>query len=79
MHVFTVASEPVTETRLIAGEVRAADRAALSFMTDGRLAAILVETGEAVAAGQLLAHLDPTPLRPRHEGAAADRDRAAAS
>ena len=74
-----VAPEPVSETRLIAGEVRAADRAALAFAADGRLAEVLVQVGQAVETGQLLARLDPVPFRLRLEQAAAERDRAVAA
>jgi RND family efflux transporter MFP subunit len=74
-----VAPEPVAETRVLAGEVRAADRAALSFAAEGRLAEILVEVGERVEEGQILARLDPVPFRLRLEQAAAERDRAVAT
>jgi multidrug efflux system membrane fusion protein len=74
-----VAPEPVAETRFLAGEVRAAARAALSFAAEGRLAEILVEVGERVEEGQTLARLDPVPFRLRLEQAAAERDRAVAT
>ncbi len=74
-----VAPEPVAETRLLAGEVRAANRAALSFTTEGRVAEVFVEVGQTVEAGQLLARLDPVPFRLRLEQAAAERDRAVAA
>lgn len=72
-------AEPLAESRLVTGEVRAADRATLSFAAEGRLAAMLVEVGQRVEAGQVLATLDPVPFRLRLEQSHAERDRARAA
>lgn len=58
------------------GEVRAAKRAELSFPVSGRVAAVKVETGDMVRAGQVLAALDPTPLQAQLGVATAEQARA---
>lgn len=45
--------------RLLPAEVRASERAGLSFRVSGEIMDILVRPGEEVKAGQLLAKLDP--------------------
>ncbi|QSX29419.1 efflux RND transporter periplasmic adaptor subunit [Shewanella cyperi] len=45
--------------RVLPGQVKASERAALSFQVSGEISAIKVRPGEAVKAGQLLALLDP--------------------
>jgi RND family efflux transporter MFP subunit len=61
-----------------AGEVRAARRAELGFAVAGRVAAVAVEVGDAVRAGQVLARLDEQPLRAQLAAAAAEQARAEA-
>jgi len=60
------------------GTVRAHRRADLSFEEPGRVAAVLVDVGDHVRAGQVLASLDSAPSQWRLEKALADRDAAAA-
>jgi len=60
------------------GTVRAHRRAELSFAEPGRVAEVLVDVGDRVRAGQVLAGLDVAPTRWRLEKALADRDAAAA-
>jgi len=91
-----VRTEPVSESGEVAarsytGIVRSADEAVLSFAVSGRLARLLVEAGDEVEAGQLLATLDGEPyelsvqaargrlaeLEERLSQAVRDRDRAA--
>lgn len=45
------------------GEVRAAHRAELAFAVAGRVASVAVDVGDRVQAGQVLAALDPQPLK----------------
>ncbi|KAB8035784.1 efflux RND transporter periplasmic adaptor subunit [Janthinobacterium aquaticum] len=61
------------------GTVRAQQRGELSFETAGRVAAVLVEVGDRVRAGQELARLDPAPARWRLDKAAADDSAAVAA
>ncbi|MDF3983361.1 efflux RND transporter periplasmic adaptor subunit [Luteibacter sp. PPL201] len=65
----------------LTGEVRQAQRARLSFDMPGRLATVTVQPGDTVAAGQVLATLDPEPGRLRlaqvqAEASAADAEAA---
>lgn len=73
-----VASAP-TALSSVTAEVRQAQRAKLSFDVAGRIASIAVKPGDAFAQGQVLATLDPAPLRlrlsqARAEAAAAHAD-----
>jgi len=63
---------------LATGTVRAKRETALSFTTPGRIAAVLVDDGQTVARGQLLARLDPTPLAASSAAARAEAVRAEA-
>ncbi|HET7868364.1 MAG TPA: efflux RND transporter periplasmic adaptor subunit, partial [Burkholderiaceae bacterium] len=60
------------------GTLRASRRADLGFESPGRIAAILVDVGDRVRAGQVLARLEAAPARWRLEKAEADRTAAAA-
>ena len=62
----------------ITGTVRLKRETQLGFNTPGRIAAITVLEGQRVAAGQLLARLDPTGLDAASVSARADAVRAAA-
>lgn len=62
----------------VTGTVRLKRETGLAFNTAGRIAAIIVREGEAVAAGQLLARLDATGLDAASEAAVADQTRARA-
>ena len=52
-----------SDALLWTGEVRAARRAELAFPVAGRVASVSVEVGDRVRAGQVLAKLDPQPLK----------------
>jgi RND family efflux transporter MFP subunit len=54
------------------GVVRARREATLGFRTNGRITARLVDIGDVVAAGQVLARIDPTDLTLARDSAAAD-------
>src|SRR5688572_27682732 len=59
--VRTVTVEPRTEGQpmSLTGQVRAKDEASVAFRLDGRMIARLVGVGDTVAAGQVVARLDP--------------------
>lgn len=61
------------------GTLRARQRTELGFESSGRVVAILVDVGDRVRAGQLLARLDESPSRWRLDKAQADRRAAAAT
>ncbi len=61
--VFVVGKKALGQSRRMSGKVQAADQSKLSFGVSGNVAEIFVETGQAVTEGQLLARLDPEPLR----------------
>lgn len=61
------------------GTLRARQRAELGFEQPGRIAAILVDVGDRVRAGQVLARLDASPAQWRLDKAQADRTAAAAA
>lgn len=61
------------------GTLRARQRSDLGFESPGRIAAILVDVGDRVRAGQVLARLQEGPARWRLEKAQADRAAAIAS
>src|SRR5687767_14845791 len=63
---------------LATGTVRAKRETALSFMSPGRVASVMVEDGERVARGQLLAQLDPTTAGAGAASARAEATRAQA-
>ena len=60
----------------VSGTVRLKRETALAFNTAGRIAAVLVREGEAVAKGQVLARLDPTGLDAAQGAAKAEAARA---
>lgn len=60
------------------GEVRAAQRAELSFAVAGAVASVTAEVGDAVRRGQTLAVLDTRPLQAQLSAATADVQRAEA-
>lgn len=57
------------------GEVRAIERAELAFAVSGRVAQVMVEPGEAVRQGQVLAQLDPVPFKAQLASANAELQR----
>lgn len=61
------------------GTLRARQRSELGFEFPGRIAAVLVDVGDHVRAGQVLARLDEAPARWRLDKAEADRSAAAAT
>ena len=62
----------------VTAEVRQAQRARLSFDVAGRIARIAVQPGDAFTQGQVLAELDPEPIRLRLAQARADASAARA-
>ncbi len=63
--LLTVGGPSAGRTLRMSGEVRAAERADLSFRVPGLIVEMAVEEGQRVAAGQLLARLDPEDYRSR--------------
>lgn len=63
---------------LATGTVRAKRETALSFMSPGRVASLLVDDGDRVTRGQLLAQLDPTTVGAGAASARAEAARAQA-
>lgn len=61
------------------GTVRAKQRSELGFESGGRISTLLVDVGEFVRAGQVLATVDPVPAKERMRKAEADRAALAAS
>ena len=62
----------------LVGEIRAAQRAELAFAVGGRVQSVLVEPGDTVQRGQVLAQLDEQPLRAQRATAAGEVARAKA-
>jgi RND family efflux transporter MFP subunit len=73
-----VAAAPAgSDTQMaVSGTVRLKRETALAFNTAGRIAAVLVREGDAVAKGQMLARLDPTGLDAAQSSAKAEAARA---
>lgn len=69
---------PGAQAQAYAGEVRAREEAALSFRVGGKLVRRLVDVGDRVARGQLLAELDPGDLRLQAQAAQAQLNAAQA-
>ncbi len=78
--VAVATAEPASTgaTVTAAGTVRAKRETALSFNTNGRIAAILVDGGDRVSRGQLLARLDPVAMNADDAAARAEAVRAEA-
>ncbi|MEO5565190.1 MAG: efflux RND transporter periplasmic adaptor subunit [Luteimonas sp.] len=85
--VLVVHPAPATQATALAyaGEIRAREEASLSFRVGGNLVRRLVDVGDQVSRGQLLAELDPTDLQLQVQAAQArlaaadgERSRAAA-
>lgn len=71
-----VVREPVSPTIHGSGRLRAADEATLSFPSGGVVARILVDAGDRVQRGQLLAVLDAAAARARLESARSATEKA---
>ncbi len=67
-----VAAQAAEASARYIGSVRAQQRSDLGFETGGRIAALKVDIGDRVRAGQVLALLDETPARERLSKAQAD-------
>lgn len=61
--VTTVGATPSTQTRIFTSVVRARVESDLAFRTGGKVVERLVEVGDSVKAGQVLARLDPADYR----------------
>lgn len=69
--MFVIGDTAAAQTHLYSGEVRARHETVLSFRTGGKIMARQVEVGERVAAGRVLARLDPTDNRLQEEASRA--------
>jgi RND family efflux transporter MFP subunit len=76
--VAVVGAQAADPPAAFVASVRARRRAELAFEAPGRVASVLVEVGDRVRSGQVLASLDTAPAQWRLERAQADRDAAAA-
>jgi RND family efflux transporter MFP subunit len=74
-----VADSATAAHETFVGTLRARQRAELGFEQPGRIAAMLVDVGDHVSAGQVLARLDASPAQWRLDKAQADRTAAAAA
>ncbi|WP_247896096.1 efflux RND transporter periplasmic adaptor subunit [Azospirillum brasilense] len=63
VRVVTVAKHEGSETLSLSGQIQAQDEVSLSFRIDGRMIERLVNVGDPVEAGQVIARLDPEPAR----------------
>jgi RND family efflux transporter MFP subunit len=77
--VEAVAERSVATHESFIGTLRARQRAELSFGVPGRIAAVLVDVGDTVRAGQVLARLQESPVQWRLDKALADRAAALAT
>lgn len=77
--VEAVAERSIATHESFIGTLRARQRAELSFGVPGRIAAVLVDVGDTVRAGQVLARLQESPVQWRLDKAAADRAAALAT
>jgi RND family efflux transporter MFP subunit len=66
------ASDGYTVSRRFAGQVEAAAQTDLGFEVDGRITEVLVDEGDLVAAGTVLARLDTSALIPERAGLEAE-------
>lgn len=71
VRTMTVASDSAGATLEFAAEVRARTESRLSFRVGGKLVRRVVDAGDAVKAGQLLAQLDPQDLKLSQQAARA--------
>ena len=71
-------SDSTAGSMLLIGTVRAKRETALAFNTNGRIATILVDSGDRVSKGQLLAQLDPAAIGADDAAARAEAVRAEA-
>src|SRR5580698_9265164 len=60
------------KTMTLTGEIRAQVESDLGFRTDGRMTERLVDTGDHVSAGQILAKLDPNEQQAAVDAAESD-------
>ena len=67
-----------SDTLHFVGEVRAAKRAELAFPVSGRVTSVEVEVGDTVRSGQVLAVMDPLPLKAQLSASIAELARAEA-
>jgi RND family efflux transporter MFP subunit len=74
-----VQTQTVQETFEITGNVTTADDTQVSARQFGRVAQVYVKDGDAVTAGQVIAQLDPTPLRAQYQQALAQYQTAQAA
>jgi RND family efflux transporter MFP subunit len=77
--VEVVSNRTDTGSASIVGTLRARQRSELGFESAGRIATLLVDVGDHVRAGQVLARLEESPAQWRLDKAVADRAAAAAS
>jgi len=77
--VEVIGSSPDSGNESFVGTLRAHQRSELGFETGGRIASILVEVGDRVRAGQVLARLEEGPAQWRLDKAEADHAAAAAA
>ena len=78
VRIITIGLATGDETLQIPGSVYAAQSAELGFEVAGRMSERLVEEGQVVTAGQVVAKLDPRDYQVRRNGAQANRDTAKA-
>jgi len=77
--VEAISASAMQASETFVGTVRAHQRSDLGFESSGRISAILVDVGDRVRAGQVLARLDEAPALRRIDKAEADRLAAVAS
>ncbi|MBP2292568.1 efflux RND transporter periplasmic adaptor subunit [Azospirillum rugosum] len=63
VRVAAVERRDAGETLTLPGQIQAQDEVSLSFRVDGRMVERLVNVGDTVQAGQVVARLDPEPTR----------------
>lgn len=78
VELITAAPSPASQTLSLTGEIVARDAVTLSFPAGGRLTEILVQAGQLVDAGQILARVDPVQFESRLRAAEAGVTRAEA-
>jgi RND family efflux transporter MFP subunit len=78
IRTFTVTEVAEGQVRRFSGVIEARDTSSLSFQVGGNVRRVLVNQGDRVRAGQVLAELDPEPYRLNVQAADADLQRARA-